>query len=54
MSLDLRFEFSHHNLEASFSYMFEKAMDSMVHAFKGRALELYGEGATLDMRQKRF
>ena len=53
MSLNLRFEFSHHTLEASFSYMFEKAMDSMVYAFKNRAAELYEKGSALDRKQKR-
>jgi coenzyme Q-binding protein COQ10 len=43
MSLDLRFDFAHHELEASFNLMFKTAMDTLVHAFRDKARELYGE-----------
>jgi ribosome-associated toxin RatA of RatAB toxin-antitoxin module len=43
MSLDLKFEFAQHHLEAMFNQMFKMAMDTLAHAFRDRAKALYGE-----------
>ena len=43
MSLDLKFEFSQHHLEVMFNQMFKMAMATLVHAFRDRAKDLYGE-----------
>ncbi len=42
MSLDMRFNFTHRRLEASFNHVFKAAMETLVRAFKDRAAELYG------------
>lgn len=43
MSLELRFEFAQHHLEAVFDRMFKMAMETLAHAFKDRAKDLYGK-----------
>ena len=42
MSLELRFEFAQHHLEAVFDQMFKMAMETLAQAIKDRAKELYG------------